>query len=224
MSENLTNIISAAVAAKMTPDFIEKKVNSRVEKLVVECIDRSFRSYSDTAKQIEEAVSAALKVDRLDLPSYGDMVARMLKAQVEAVVSPIVSGRLAADMEELLKLAPAEIKLSEIADNMRKEHEEGDKWGDVISVILEESSYRSRWLYLDDEEHYEDRDKNRCQHRLLLGEDGTISGGWIDSKDLTKSSWIGRSYGLGQRLRAFIACNTKIILDIDNVVTSVGDY
>ena len=81
MSDNLTNLISAAVAAKMTPDFIEKEVNSRVEKLVIECIDRSFRSYSDTAKQVEEAVTAALKVDRLDLPSYGAMVTAMLKSR-----------------------------------------------------------------------------------------------------------------------------------------------
>lgn len=224
MSDNFTNLISAAVTAKMTPDFIEKEVNSRVEKLVVECIDKAFRSYSDTAKQVEEAVTAALKVDKLDLPSYGAMVTAMLKSQIETVVSPLVSGRLAADMEDLLKLAPTEIKLSEIVNDMRQEHEGGDKWGDVITVILEEPSYRSRWLYLDEEDHYDDRNKHKCRHRLLLNEDGTVSGGWIDTKDLTKSTWIGRSYGLGQRLRAFIACNTKIILDIDDVVTSVGDY
>ncbi|PHP21400.1 hypothetical protein CG471_02180 [Sphingobium sp. IP1] len=224
MSTDFSTLIADAVAAKMTPDFIEKEVNSRVEKLIVECIDKSFRSYSDTAKQIEEAVTAALKVSKLDLPSYGTMVTAMLKSQIEAVVSPIVSGRLAADMEELLKLAPAEIKLSEIVNDMRQEHEHGDKWGDVITVILEDPSYRSRWLYLDEEDRYDDRDKYKCRHRLLLNEDGTVSGGWIDTKDPTKGTWVGRSHGLGQRLRAFIACNTRIILDIDNVVTSVGDY
>lgn len=224
MSTDFSNLIADAVAAKMTPDFIEKEVDSRVEKLIVECIDKSFCSYSDTAKLIEEAVTAALKVSKLDLPSYGTMVTAMLKSQIEAVVSPIVSGRLAADMEELLKLAPAEIKLSEIVNDMRQEHEDGDKWGNVITVILEEPSYRSRWLYLDEEDHYDDRDKYKCRHRLLLNEDGTVSGGWIDTKDLTKGTWVGRSYGLGQRLRAFIACNTRIILDIDNVVTTVGDY
>jgi hypothetical protein len=224
VTEDFPNLIANAVAAKMTPDFIEKEVNSRVDKLIVECIDKAFRSYSDTAKTIEDAVSAALKVDKLDLPSYGAMVTEMLRAQVEAVVSPIVSGRLATDMEELLKLAPKEIKLSEIADAMRADHEGGEKWGKVITVILEESLYSSRWLYLDDEDHYEARDKHKCRHRLLLNQDGTISGGWIDNNDLTRRTYFGRSYGLGQRLRAYIACNTKIILDEDCVVTSVGDY
>ncbi|WP_341896403.1 hypothetical protein [Sphingobium sp. YR657] len=224
MTDNLTNIISAAVAAKMTPDFIEKEVNSRVEKLVVECIDKSFRSYSDTAKQIEEAVAAALKVEKLDLPSYGAMVTAMLKTQIETVVSPLVAGRLAEDMEELLHLAPAEVTLSDIAKYMREEHESEEKWGDVITVILEESLYGSRWLYLDDREHHDERNKHSCQHRLLLKEDGTISGGWIDGADMSKKAWFGRSHGLTQRLRAYIACNTEIILDIENVVTSVGDY
>jgi hypothetical protein len=224
MSTDFSTLIADAVAAKMTPDFIEKEVNSRVEKLIVECIDKSFRSYSDTAKQVEEAVTAALKVDRLDLPSYGDMVTRMIKSQVEEVVSPIVAGRLAEDVEELLKLAPKEIKLSEIADDMRKKHEGEDKWGPVITIIADESTYGSRWLYLDDDQHYDEHEKHRCQHKLLLSDDGTINGGWIDKNELSTSNWFGRHYGLSQRLRAYIACGTKITFDIDDVVTSVGDY
>ncbi len=223
LPDDLTGLISRAVVARMTPDFIEKEVNSRVEKLIVECIDRSFRSYSDTAKMIENAVTAAIKVEQLDLPSYGAMVTAMLKSQIEAVVSPVVAGRLAADMEELLKLAPREIKLSEIADSMREKHEGEGKWGHVITVMLEEPSYRSRYLYLDDDNHYAEREKYSCAHRLLISEDGSISGGWIGHKEGKEGNWVGRSFGLEQRLRAFIACGTKIILDEDAVVTSVGD-
>lgn len=119
----LTNLISSAVAAKMTPDFIEKEVNSRVDKLIVESVDRALRGYSDTAKLIEKAVQDALRVDHLDLPSYGAIVTQMLKTQIEARVAPLIAGRLAADMDELLGLAPKEVKLSEIADQMREQHE-----------------------------------------------------------------------------------------------------
>lgn len=220
---DLTGIISAAVAAKMTPEFIEKEIDSRVEKLIIETIDRSFRSYSDLAKLIEAAVTEALKVEHLDLPSYGAMVTNMLKAQIEAMVHPLIAGRLAADMEELLSLAPAEVKLSEIATFMRKNHE-GEGYGEVITVILEEATYgSSRWLYLDEKEHRRSPDKNRCPHRLLIGQDGIISGGWIGDEDITKKNWFGPSYGIAQRLRSYIACGTKIILDEDEVVVSVGD-
>jgi hypothetical protein len=219
---DLSNIISAAVAARMTPGFIEKEVNTRVDKLIVESIDRALRSYSDTGKLIEKAVEDALKVNSLDLPSYGTIVTAMLKTQVEACVAPLVAGRLATDMEELLSLAPKEVKLSEIADFMRKAHE-GDAYGPVITVIAHPNDYGSTWLYLDEDEHREERDRHRCKHSILVSADGTISSARTSDREVGEG-WIGRAYGLEQKLRAYVACGTKIILDEDAVVTSVGDY
>jgi hypothetical protein len=220
---DMTNLIGAAVAAKMTPDFIEKEVATRVDKLIVESIDKALRSYSDTGKLIEKAVEDALRVDRLDLPAYGETVKAILQAQIEARVAPLVAGQLAADMDELLGLAPKAVKLSAIADSMRQAHE-GEGYGPVITVIVEETRYGSRWLFLDDEHHHEVRDKYKCKHRLMIADDGRITGGWINDKDTKASGWIGRSYGLEQKLRAYIACGTVIELDEDYVSTSVGDY
>ncbi|MBA4756258.1 MAG: hypothetical protein H2050_15640 [Sphingobium sp.] len=227
MSDNLTNLISAAVAAKMTPDFIEKEVNSRVEKLVIECIDRSFRSYSDTAKQVEEAVTAALKVDRLDLPSYGAMVTAMLKSQIEAVVSPIVAGRLAADMEELLKLAPAEIKLSEIADGMRERYRDrhDHAYGPIISVVVEESETIPGYYRIGlDEDEADRRTLRACDYEIAIGKDGKIYSATLEGRNLKDTSRLGRNWGMDQLIRGWYACGTKIIVDEDAVVTSEGDY
>ncbi len=218
---NLSNLISAAVSARMTPEFIEKEVNTRVEKLILESVDRALRSYSDTGKLIEKAVEDALKVDRLDLPSYGHIVTQMLKAQIDVRVAPLVAGRLAEDMEELLKLAPKEVKLSEIAASMI-DGKEG--YGPVITVIVHRTEYGSTWIYLDEEEVIEERNKYRCRHRLLISEDGRISGAYVGERELKRDSYIGRVYGLEQRIRAYVACGTKIILDEDFVSTSVGDY
>lgn len=220
---DLSHLISAAVTAKMTPDFIEKEVDARVSKLIVESIDKALRSYSDTGKLIEKAVEDALRVDRLDLPAYGETVKAILKAQIEARVAPLVAGQLSADMDELLGLAPATVKLSAIADSMRQAHE-GEGYGPVITVIVEDTRYGSRWLFLDDEHHHEVRDKHKCRHRLMIADDGKIRGGWVDDKDTSGKGWLGRSYGLAQKLRAYIACGTVIELDEDFVSTSVGDY
>jgi hypothetical protein len=224
VTSNLTDLISTAVAEKMTPEFIEKEVNARVEKLIVESIDRALRSYSDTGKLIEKAVEDALRVDRLDLPSYGAIVTGMLKSQIEARVSEVVGGRLAQDMQELLSLAPKEVKLSEIADAMRERHE-GEAYGPVITVIVDESQHGSTWVYLDDEMHHSHRDKYKCRFRMLVSGDGELSGAYVgENKHLPKEQWIGRAHGLEQKLRAYVACGTKIIIDEDHVVTSVGDY
>lgn len=222
---DLTNLIANAVAEKMTPEFIDSEIITRVEKLVIESIDRALRTYSETGKLIEKAVEDALRINQLDLPSYGEVVTKMLKAQIEATVAPVVAGRLAADMQELLKLAPEQIKLSEIAKDMLGSHD-GDAYGEVITVICEDAEPgRARWIYLDDDQHFEEHDKYKCKIRILLSGDNTISGSYIgEHKYKHGDGWIGRVHGLEQCVRAWTACGTKIIPDIDYVSTSVGDY
>lgn len=220
---NLASLISGAVAARMTPEFIEKQVIARTDKLVIESIDHAFRSYSDTAKLIEKAIEDALRVERLDLPTYGNMVAAMLKAQIEATVAPIIAGRLSEDVAELLKLAPASIKLSQITEDMLKQHED-DAWGEVITAIVERSEYGSTWVYLDEDHAHSERDKYKADYRLLIGKDGKIASATLREHDIKSSKHFGSSYGLEQRLRAYFACGTVIEIDEHAVVTAVGDY
>lgn len=221
---DFTQLISQAVAEKMTPDFIEKQVNTRVEKLVIESIDQALRTYSDTGKQIQKAVEESLRVNRLDLPSYGDTVLKILHAQIEAQVSELVAGRLSQDMEDMLSLAPKEIKLSEIANQMRKRYEEEGGYGEVITVIVGDTSYSSTWVYLDETEHLSDRDKHKAQISMLVREDGTLAAVNIHGHDIKKTKSLGFGYGLEQLVRSYYAVGTKIELDENNVVVSVGDY
>lgn len=219
---DFSNLISNAVAAKMTPDFIEKEVNTRVEKLIIESIDSALRGYSKTGKQIEEAVENALRVDRLDLPAYGHVVSQILKVQIEAKVSELVSGQLAKDMDELLSLAPKEVKLSEIAKQMLERSSE--EWGECITVIVETTEFGSTWVYLDEDEVIDERNKYQCKHHFGVGKDGHIYGATVDGRAQQDTKNIGRSYGIGQMLRAYVACGTKIILDEEFVERGKGDY
>lgn len=223
--QSLSTLISAAVAAKMTPEFIEKEVDTRVGKLIVESIDHALRSYSDTGKMIREAVDAALRVHRIDLPSYGTTVAAMVKAQIEANVAPIVAGKLAEDMEQLLGLAPKTVKLSEIAAQMI-ESRHSDGYGDVITVIVEYSDVASGYahIYLDDEQVLDRRDKYRCKYHFAVNREGKIYSASIGDRDIKSTSHIGPDFGLGQKIRAYYAVGTVIEIDEDAVVTSVGDY
>lgn len=222
---NLGSAISLAVAAKLNAEFVEKVVNERVGKLVSEAVDSALRSYSPTGKLIEQAVSDALRVDRLDLPSYGLMVAAILKEQIESRVSELVAGRLAKDMEELLSLAPKEIKLSQIAADMLKRHSDEGGYGPVITVIVERTEWGSTWVYLDDNAHREGRGAHReCSHQMLVASDGTIGSLSIHGRDVKDTKHLGSSYGLSQKLRAYLACGTVITIDEDDVVISVGDY
>lgn len=68
------------------------------------------------------------------------------------------------------------------------------------------------------------RDKYSCRHQLHIDKEGVIYSATIDNRDLRNSKQIGRSYGIGQKLRAYVACGTKIILDEDFVQRGIGDY
>lgn len=217
------DLINKAVAEVMTPEFVKTQVATRVEKLVVEAVDDALRSYSDIGKQIEAAVKASLQVNDLNLPSYGLLVTGMIEKQVKDHAGALIDARLAEDIRELLSIAPAEIKLSEIAKDMIEgRHDDG--YGEVITVMVHHNEYGSTWLYLDEEEHRTERDKYSCRHSLLLNEDGTISSATIDKRDLKNTQHIGRCWSLGNKIRAYYAAGTRIILDEDAVVTSVGDY
>lgn len=222
-NENLGDLISRAVAARLDASFVEKQVDTRIAKLVVEAVDTALSRFGETGKLIEKAVADALHVERLDLPSYGQAVTMILKVQIEQTVSELVAGKLAANMTELLSLAPKEVKLSQIATDMRERHDP-DEHGDVITVIVERKDRGYAHVYLDEEQHLEDRDKYKCRHHLGIDDKGVVYSATIDNRDLKATTHIGRSYGVGQKLRAYVACGTRIILDEDDVVTSIGDY
>ncbi|MDH4746647.1 hypothetical protein OMP43_21710 [Sphingomonas sp. CBMAI 2297] len=219
---DLSGLISAAVAAKMTPEFIEKEVDARVGKLIVESVDKALRTWSDTGKLIEKAVEEALRVERIDLPSYGSVVAGMVKAQVEANVAEIIAGRLKEDVEQLLSLAPKTVKLSKIAADMI-ESRHGEGWGEVITVIVEHTDYGYVRVWLDDDEVIEPRDKYRCAVNFSLDKDGKIFSATLEGKDIKSAQKLGGRYGLEQKIRAYYAVGTIIEIDEDAVITSIGD-
>lgn len=228
MTDNLTNLISQAVVATMTPEFVEREVKTRVERLITESINSALRSYSDTGKLIEKAVQDAIKVERLDLPSYGLMVHDMLKNQIEALVSPLIAGRLAEDMAELLKLAPKEVTLSSIVAGMVNARKEDGAYGpDLVTCIIEEGNYDNTWVYLDEHNSYAPHDKYQCDYRLMLDKDGRIFSATMRGTEYNSGkpnkTVIGRSYGLEQKFRAMIACNTQIIIDENEISTGWED-
>ena len=221
---DLTELISKSVARQLTPEFINNEIDTRIGKLIVELIGKSLNNWSDNGKLIEQAINDALRVDRLDLPSYGHVVTGILKRQIETRTAEIVAGKLSEDMEELLHLAPKEIKLSEIADGMRERYKEyhDHAYGEIISVVVEESDYGYHYIGFDEREAGVARRK--CAFEIAIDKEGKIYSATLEGRDIKNTATLGRRWGLDQLIRAWYACGTRIILDEDAVVTSEGDY
>lgn len=229
--ETMKSLVSAAVAEQMTPEIIMPKIQTAVEKMIDSIIKDSLRTYSDNGRIIEKAVADSLAIGSLDLPAYGTTVCEILKTQIDKNVSTLVSGQLTQDMEKLLQLAPKEIKLSEIVKDMLESHYEYEDGYEkkLVTCIVDGRSSNLTFIYLDDDDAYEDFDKHLCQYSFHVTEDGKIKGGNTSdrihgaSRDLSRSKDFGNRGDLGSKIRSYWACGTTIIVDEYDVSTS-RDY
>lgn len=226
---DLAKIITDSVSAIATPESIRAKVDKHIDDLVQTIIRDELRSYGDIGKQIKAALQDSLKVNDLNIPSYGETVTAMLREQIEKTVQPLISKTLADDMAELLNLAPPTIKLSKIVEEMMQANHayQDGEYGDLVTCIVDgEPSDSCVWVYLDEEEHRPDHEKYRCSHSILVRNDGTIASGSAKGQELSgksrrndQTTHFGRTWGLSQKLLAYYATGTVIELDVENVST-----
>lgn len=227
---DLNKIIHDAIEERITEDFVKQEVDKRVESLVTNVIEEQMRSYGDISKAISAAVKESIQVKDLDLPNYGAMVSTMVKNKIEELVHPLIAGKLANDMEELLTLAPKTVKLSRIVEDMMKEsaaYEDGDT-GDLVTCIVETNDYGSTWIHLDPNQNYPASEKYSCEIRFMLSSDSTIFTGTVSGQDFGNAN-RGRSSshairfgvlrGIEQRIMSYYACGTVIEVDEDEVST-----
>jgi hypothetical protein len=223
--KSMAVLIANAIDQQMKPENIEPKISAAVEAMISDLVKNSLRTYSDNGKLIEEAIKESLKIGTLNLPSYGTTVCTILKAQIEAKVSPLISEQLTKDMDDLLNLAPKELYLSEIVKDMLERHcdyDDGCYEQDLVTCIVDRSE-TSTHIYLDEDDHHEK--KYLCAISLFLDEDGSIISGStkdriaLRARSLDTSVDFGRAYSLEQKVRAWWACGTKVIVDEYEVST-----
>jgi hypothetical protein len=242
-------LVQAALNAAVTPEKIDAKVTQHVEKAVDEAIAEAMRSWSDTGKTVRAALVDALRVNGLNLPSYGHAVAAIVERQIQARVSEVVSAKLAKDMEDLLTLAPKRVKLSELVAELLGGEDEDPCHCDGpprVYCTVEWSEYASVRIYLSKEKP--DRPYNSDIEIMISlpkkagdyprGEvpEGPIFLGKVKGSDLKKDVRFGygtnaakqgvefgRWFGFEQKILAMYACGTVIEVDEGAVVTERGD-
>jgi len=230
---NLADFITAEVHRQASGDAIRKLVETGIEKLIADTVRSAF-SFGDLRKQLADAVNDSLRVDGpLGLPGYGTMVMAMLRQSMDAIVSDIVKERLEVEAREILKLAPKEVKLSEIIEAMKKEEDESERFGTRATCIVEESEnvdgYRT--IYLDPLDVENRRDvfgsrssygapaKHTAAVKVSVDAAGKIYHLTVDAKDPKTTISMGYLEPWKRTLFALYAAGGK--LDVDG---SDGDF
>lgn len=221
--QNLTDFIIAEVHRQTSDEPLRKAVDQAIAQVVARAVDSSMR-FGDLNKKITRAVEKSLNIaEDLDIPRFGHMVTALLRAKMDEILGDIVNTRLAEEMTEILKVAPKEVKLSEIVAELVKHEEEfSDRRGSSVTCFVEESLSVTgyRHVYIDTEAG---KSKHSCDARLSVDSDGKIYGLVIGGRDAKETIVMGRMYGWRKMIFAAYACGSKLIVDEDFVCIGIGD-
>jgi hypothetical protein len=203
--------------------MVEKQVSETIKSIV----SSTLSWHSDFGKSLSEAIKQNLCIDprQLDLPQYNATVLGIVRKALDEHISFMGKEKLQADMAELLgTAAPAQMKLSELVEQLRKDIREDDenreRRGSILTCIVDsgDGAYSSTWVYLDEAEKTE---KYRCKYRFLLSADGSIFCCSIEGRDPKKDLHLGSFRGFERTLFRCYAMGTKF--EVDDPETHIWD-
>jgi len=214
---DIESTVSAAISAALNPDVLAAKINDLVGKTVDNVLADQFRPYGEFGKVVAAAVKTVIPhAVSIDGAARFD---HALKAAVERRLAAYNDERigqvLGPMLDGLLEIPPAEIKLSKLVADAREawsgdHRRDGD---DSMSVVVGETSYGSRWIYMDPRSG---RDKYSCEVRIGVSDDGKIFGLNIEGQEVGKTLFAGDFYAFERDVFALYTRGSNLIVDVDD--------
>lgn len=205
-------------------EIVDKHVTSTVESIVSD----TFGNWSDFSKNLKKQVSEKLQVnfDGLDLTTYNTLIMKAVEEKLGDSIATEGVARINESIEDLLKVAKPEYKLSELVKEMADEVDDMDMSDDAFHEMTMEidKSYSLAIISLDPEPGV---DKYECKYRFWFDErTGKISNVEIKDSAYRKARKINEFdarailygfHGLEGTLFKMYAAGSKLILDEDDV-------
>ncbi|MBB3947095.1 hypothetical protein GGQ73_003059 [Rhizobium skierniewicense] len=212
---NLQDYILAEVTRKTSEEHIRTLIDKKIDEAIKGAVDDEFRYGGNLKKQMTAAVSEALSIgDRIDVPAYGVMVMALLRERLDANISEMLNAKLATEMQELLQIAPKELKFSDVIEKMTEHAKDmGDRpWG-KIAVFVEESDYSAGCYHVGMDPDGDTLKRYNCETQFYVSSEGTISGLTLDRRDVGKVISVGAYWGYQKMIFSAYACGSKLIMD-----------
>jgi|GEM_PF-1543851 len=221
----LTSFIMAEVQRQTSQDAMRALVEKKIGECVKDAVERAMASYGNVGKQIRDAVETSLSIgDRVDVPAYGTMVLAVLRAKMDEVLGEHINNHLASEIADILKIAPKELKLSDLVEAMIEDIDAGERYGTHITLIAEASeSVDGYWhVYLDEEEG---RRKYDCAVQIAVDSNGKIYSLKCGGRDAKGTIIMGPLHGYQKMIFSAYACGSKFIVgEPDYISTGIGDF
>ncbi|CUX19832.1 MULTISPECIES: hypothetical protein [Agrobacterium tumefaciens complex] len=225
---NLQDYILAEVTRKTSEEHIRKLIDKKIDEAIQSAVDDEFRYGGNVKKQLTTAVGAALSIgDKIDVPAYGVMVMALLREKLDANITELLNVKLASEMQELLQIAPKELKFSAVLEKMIEQAKEGSDtpWG-KIAVFIEESdsSYLAGCYHVGIDPDGDTRKRYECETQFYVDNKGKVSGLSINRRDVAKVIGMGSYWGYQKMVFSAYACGSMLIMDELDPSLEYGEY
>lgn len=219
--DQLKDAVKVAFDNIVASGAIEAAIEEQIGKAVTSAIKDQIGGYnSDFSKKINERVKALIDVnlDEIDLPSYRQLIADIIKKRVGAVMTTEFTEKLDKDISELLQPAPAEITLEnlleEFKDSKKDAHNAYELSGNRFTLIIERNERLDGYMdvYLDEEPH---KEKYSCDIHLRIKDAGEVWGLKLNGDDLKSKIFVGPMFNFEKRLFQMYTAKTRLIIEAD---------
>lgn len=164
IAPNVSESIQGIVSRAMSSEEIESAIESAIIKTVTRAINDHLCSYSDFGKAVEQMVSKALQFEPVDLPSYNDLIVKLVRNAVKSHTEKAIAQQVEKQVHDLFEPPPETLLLSDLIEKyvarIRRNNEGGcvcygesaakvvvdsdDEFGSFLRIRLYESENDSR--------------------------------------------------------------------------------
>ena len=212
LEQEVLKAFTGLVSSGRIQEIVEKQVEATVKSILDDCL----RSYSPFGKALREGIEAELKLDvsKLGLGGYNEMLLDVVRRKLSYLIDTNWKKDLEKSLEDILRAAPATIKVSKLLEELRDDYDEdaeSEEW-EYATCIVEDAKHGGdlRWLYFDPapkSTSYE------CKYRMLVGKDGLAATIWIEGKK-NERLLAGPVYGFERVVFQVRTAKVKIEFDL----------
>ncbi|WP_078379140.1 hypothetical protein [Sutcliffiella halmapala] len=213
---DLNLIVNNTLSELKQDGYVEKIVKKQIEETIQDIVKDSFKSWSDFGKGLKQQVQDQMKfnLDRLDIPSYNQVILNVIKTELEKAVHEEGVKRIQESIQEILGTSEEEYNLSKLIMEIVKDDCELNELSydeyQEITVIVEDK-YGSKYVYIDPEA---DKDWYACKYQITLDkEDSTVRRVEIGDKSFENKVIMGGLYGADATLFKMWTRKAKLVID-----------
>ncbi len=212
--DELKQAVAKAFDNVVASGAIEAAIEKQLASTIVRAIEEQFSSYGDFSKAIKAKVSELVQINlaEIDMPSYSDVVGKIIKRQVEASMKGPFAVKLEENIASLLEVAPAEITLEKLIDSFAEHNKDycgdGRMWGKPFTLHIDDSRNTFIDVYLDKDERTPMRD---CEIKFSVYDD-KVYNVKFGSKDMETALFTGAIYNFERELFQLFTAQSKLII------------